>query len=199
MAAGTYSPYRKVNQWINDNFFDMIGFQGVSKMIFEKLGPDRGYYATSYVRDFIVGSFVYWLTAGIWHAVIYWILGDKLFHKKGREMPSTETLVDQMALAQSSLVLYAALPIFSEMLIENKLTQVYFFIDEVGGWGPYFMYLFIYVCLFEVGIYWVHRTLHTNKFLYKYVHALHHKYNKHSTLSPWASLAFNPLDGALQV
>lgn len=48
-------------------------------------------------------------------------------------------------------------------------------------------------------IYWMHRTLHTNKFLYKYVHALHHKYNSPETLSPWASIAFNPLDGILQV
>lgn len=45
----------------------------------------------------------------------------------------------------------------------------------------------------------MHRTLHTNKFLYKYVHALHHKYNSADTLSPWASIAFNPLDGVLQV
>ena len=45
----------------------------------------------------------------------------------------------------------------------------------------------------------MHRTLHENKFLYKYIHGLHHKYNKPSTLSPWASVAFNPIDGILQV
>lgn len=50
-----------------------------------------------------------------------------------------------------------------------------------------------------VQIYWMHRTLHTNKFLYKYIHALHHKYNSAETLSPWASIAFNPFDGVLQV
>jgi lathosterol oxidase len=55
-----------------------------------------------------------------------------------------------------------------------------------------------YFAVVEVGIYWVHRTLHTNKFLYKYVHALHHKYNKPETLGPWASVAFNPLDGIAQ-
>uniref|UniRef100_A0A6U4LI48 Fatty acid hydroxylase domain-containing protein n=2 Tax=Phaeomonas parva TaxID=124430 RepID=A0A6U4LI48_9STRA len=44
----------------------------------------------------------------------------------------------------------------------------------------------------------MHRTLHTNKFLYKWVHGLHHKYNSHATLSPWASIAFNPLDGIAQ-
>ena len=44
----------------------------------------------------------------------------------------------------------------------------------------------------------MHRTLHTNKFLYNHVHALHHSYNSPETLTPWASIAFNPLDGILQ-
>mmetsp|Transcript_49043 Transcript_49043/g.83810 ORF Transcript_49043/g.83810 Transcript_49043/m.83810 type:complete len:139 (-) Transcript_49043:369-785(-) len=46
----------------------------------------------------------------------------------------------------------------------------------------------------------MHRTLHENKFLYKHVHGLHHKYNMGhgKELSPWASVAFNPLDGVLQ-
>jgi lathosterol oxidase len=59
----------------------------------------------------------------------------------------------------------------------------------------------VYLAAVEVGIYWMHRTLHTNKFLYKHVHGLHHKYNMGSgrELSPWSSIAFNPLDGVLQV
>ncbi len=28
------------------------------------------------------------------------------------------------------------------------------------------------------GIYWMHRSLHTYKFLYNHVHLMHHKYNK---------------------
>jgi lathosterol oxidase len=70
--------------------------------------------------------------------------------------------------------------------------------DQVGGWKQYVAYLLLYIVFVEVGIYWMHRTLHENKFLYKYVHSLHHKYNKSSTLTPWASIAFNPLDGLLQ-
>ena len=114
-------------------------------------------------------------------------------------MPAKETMFDQMKLAQLSLVAYAALPILSEYMIENKMTRTYFYLEEVGGWGYYFLYLFAYIALVEIGIYWMHRTLHTNKFLYKYIHGLHHKYNKQTTLTPWASIAFNPLDGILQV
>nr|DAD35403.1 TPA_asm: hypothetical protein HUJ06_006043 [Nelumbo nucifera] len=42
------------------------------------------------------------------------------------------------------------------------------------------------------------RELHDIKPLYKYLHATHHIYNKQNTLSPFAGLAFHPLDGILQ-
>jgi len=74
--------------------------------------------------------------------------------------------------------------VISEWLIENKFTKVYFYLDEVGGLANYALYFVLYIALVELGIYWVHRTLHTNKFLYKYVHGLHHKYNKALTLTP---------------
>ena len=168
-------------------------------MGYDKFGDVRGYYLSCYLRDFVLGSLVYWGTAALWHVIIYRVMGNKLFTDKKRDFPSFETISDQMRLAQSSLVLYAALPVLSEYLIESKLTKTYFYVEEVGGWGWYALYMAVYIVLVEIGIYWMHRTLHTNKFLYKYVHALHHKYNKASTLTPWASLAFNPLDGCLQV
>jgi Delta7-sterol 5-desaturase len=199
MSIGGFNPYRKFNEWVNDIFFQYSGLNTFSRSLYERFGEERGYYLSSYMRDLILGSIVYWVTAGLWHIVIYRILGDRLFSSKKRDFPSSEVIIDQMLLAQSSLVMYAALPVASEFLIESKLTLTYFYVEEVGGWMWYGIYLFIYVVLVEVGIYWVHRTLHENKFLYKYVHGPHHKYNKMQTLTPWCSLAFNPLDGILQV
>lgn len=49
----------------------------------------------------------------------------------------------------------------------------------------------------EWGIYWMHRYLHDNRFLYKLLHRTHHIYN--NNLSPFAGLAFHPIDGMLQV
>ena len=199
MNLGTYNPYKQFNVASNDIFFSSTGLSFIPDRAYDKFGDVGGYYLTTYLRDFILGSFVYWATAAIWHVAIYRVLGDKLFVSKNRSFPTAATIIDQICLAQSSLIVYAGLPVLSELMIENKITRVYYYFDEVGGWGPYFLYLVAYIALVEVGIYWMHRTLHNNKFLYKYVHSLHHKYNKASTLTPWASLAFNPLDGVLQV
>lgn len=199
MNLGAYNPYREFNVAANDIFFSSSGLSMIPNYAYSKFGEDKGYYVATYLRDFIMGSFVYWITAAVWHVAIYRVLGNSLFTSKNRAFPTSATIIDQICLAQSSLVVYAGLPVLSELMIENKLTRVYFYVDEVGGWIPYLGYLFAYITLVEIGIYWMHRTLHTNKFLYKYVHGLHHKYNKASTLTPWASLAFNPLDGVLQV
>mmetsp|Transcript_10850 Transcript_10850/g.18238 ORF Transcript_10850/g.18238 Transcript_10850/m.18238 type:complete len:319 (+) Transcript_10850:93-1049(+) len=198
MKDGMHNPYREFNQFVNNILFPIMGLSSVSDKAVEYFGDENGYYAQCYLRDLVAGTLVYWVTAGVWHIVIYKILGHRLFTSQGRPFPTTETIVDQMCLAQASIFIYAALPILSEYIIENNYTQAYFYMDQVGGWSYYFLYLFIYIVFVEIGIYWMHRTLHTNKFLYKYIHGLHHKYNKATTLTPWASIAFNPVDGILQ-
>jgi sterol desaturase/sphingolipid hydroxylase (fatty acid hydroxylase superfamily) len=196
---GQYNPYKEVNEWINDLFFTSLHLTSLSDWAIAKFGPENGYFVQCYLRDLVAGTAVYWITAGVWHFVIYNVMVQELFIRQGRSLPTWETLADQMCLAQASLFMYAGLPILSEYIIEKGYTKVYFYIDEVGGWGMYFAYLALYLLFVEFGIYWVHRTLHTNKFLYKYVHGLHHKYNKAVTLTPWCSIAFNPIDGLAQV
>lgn len=198
MEFGTENPYREFNSLVNKAFFQMVNAEQYMGIINEKLGDEYGYFMQSYLRDLLMGTMVYWITAGVWSFFIYGVFRHSLFTAKGRELPSWETFADQIALAQSSLLVYAMLPIISEFFIEGGYTKTYFYVSDIGGWPQYFLYLFLYFCFFEFGIYWMHRTLHTNKFLYKYVHALHHKYNKPLTLTPWCSIAFNPLDGMLQ-
>jgi Delta7-sterol 5-desaturase len=192
---GVENPYREFNLLINSL---ILPKSLIEQVMNSGLDPDTSYYAVSYLRDLIAGTCVYWITAGLWHITIYYLLGERLFKSKGRPYPETSVIFDQILLAQSSIFIYAGLPVISEFLIENNYTRVYFYLSDVGGLQFYLLYLALYVVFFEIGIYWMHRTLHTNKFLYKYVHGLHHKYNKHETLTPWASIAFNPLDGMLQ-
>lgn len=193
MRNGTYNPYRDFNEWVNGLFFP----KSFSDYMISQLGNSFGYYATCYLRDLVTGSMVYWLTAGTWHILIYRVWGHELFTSKGRPFPSGELIRSQMRLAQTSTIIYAMLPIFSEFLIESGVTKTYFYVEEIGGWGYYALYFILFIALVEVGIYWMHRKLHEVKFLYKYVHGLHHQYNKPSALTPWCSIAFNPLDGIL--
>jgi lathosterol oxidase len=193
MSQGTYNPYREFNEWVNSFVFST----GQISYLYNLMGEDSGYYFTSYLRDLMGGTLLYWGAAGAWHLIIYHLYVDELFTKPKKELPTSAVIVDQMVLAQCSLFLYAGLPILSEFLIENGLTQVYFYVEE-KGWARYAIFQLLYICCVEIGIYWVHRTLHTNKWCYKYIHGLHHKYNSAATLTPWASIAFNPIDGLMQ-
>ncbi len=195
---GTENPYRAFNVLVNNFFFDIFHLHPASEYLLKQFGEEAGYYAQCYLRDLVMGTMVYWFTAGIWHFVIYVVLRKKIYTDKGRPLPTTATILDQISLAQSSLFMYAALPILSEYFIESGITHTYFYVKDIGGWGNYFFFLFLYMVFVEIGVYWVHRTLHENKFLYKYVHGLHHKYNSSETMTPWASIAFNPVDGILQ-
>lgn len=199
LKDGNHDPYREFNEFINSYFYSSFGLLALRASIINRFGIRIGYYIATYIRDFFLGSLVYWMTAGLWHIAIYHFRGHELFTKKGRPFPTWDIMLDQMFMAQSSLFLYAGLPVLSEFLIESKMTKVYFYLDEIGGLQRYTVYFVLYIAFVELGIYWVHRTLHTNKLLYKYIHGPHHKYNKSTTLTPWASIAFHPIDGLLQV
>lgn len=69
--------------------------------------------------------------------------------------------------------------------------------QSLGAWGPW-LYIAASSALFlwftDFAIYWIHRWLHI-PFLYKRLHKPHHKW---IIPSPFASHAFDPIDGYLQ-
>ena len=199
MKAGSYNPYREFNEWLNNLLFGFIGLGWLDAWVYEKMGGhESAYYVVCYLRDLVAGTLVYWLTGGVWHAVIYGVYGKSLFDDRNREYPDPALIRKQQFHAQTSLFIYAALPVLSEYLIENKHTAVYFYVDQIGGWGQYALFFVLYIACVEIGIYWAHRTLHTNKWLYNNIHGPHHSYKSKDQLTPWASIAFHPLDGIIQ-
>ncbi|VAH55998.1 unnamed protein product [Triticum turgidum subsp. durum] len=112
-------------------------------------------------------------------------------------VPTVEAMKKQIIVASKAMPFYCALPSVSEHMIESGWTRCFFHISEVG-WPMYIVYVSLYLIFVEFGIYWMHRELHDIKPLYKHLHATHHIYNKENTLSPFAGLAFHPLDGILQ-
>ena len=188
-------PCRNFNAYINSIFLPNRWASGLSDMF----GLVWAHYILCYIRNFIGSIIVYYGVAAIFHYFCYvHPISKETFEKRGRVRPSSKIMWDQVKLAQASMILYVMLPVVDEFLVESGWTRAYFTIAEIGGWSNYIMYMVLYFALVEIGIYWMHRTLHTNKWMYKNIHMLHHKYNKPETLTPWASIAFHPLDGILQ-
>jgi lathosterol oxidase len=184
-----------MNAWLNSILFTPRFAATAAALLNHNV--EGAHYALCYLRNFIGAMIVYYGTAGIFHFFCYvHPMSDEIFAKRTR--PSRAIMWDQIRLAQLSMILYVLLPVADEYLIERGWTRAYYMVSEIGGWHWYAAYTLLYFCLVEIGIYWMHRTLHTNKFLYKHVHLIHHKYNAPHTLTPWASIAFHPLDGILQ-
>lgn len=190
------NPCRNFNAYINS----IVIPDKIAAQVVDAVGSlEWAHYILCYMRNFVGAMIVYYGVAAIFHYFCYMHPGnDETFEKRGRKRPSAAIMWDQIKLAQASLTLYVLLPVFDEWLVEQGWTQTYHTVAEIGGWANYAFYMVLYFALVEIGIYWMHRTLHTNKFLYKHVHMLHHKYNSPETLTPWCSIAFHPLDGILQ-
>ena len=157
------------------------------------------HYFLCYLRNLGMGMLVYYAVAGIFHYFCYvHPLGASAFSNGRRKMPESSVIWHQIRLATASVFIYTTLPVLDEFLIEQGWTQAYYTVQDIGGYAWYFVWLAVYITLVEIGIYWMHRTLHTNKWMYKNIHLKHHVYNKPETLTPWASIAFHPIDGMLQ-
>jgi Delta7-sterol 5-desaturase len=190
------NPARNLNCYINSIFIPTTTVEFAVRF-FQSLSI--GHYVISYLRNLMAGILVYYVTAGIFHYFCYIHSSTSTVFQQGRRpFPRRDVIWQQIQLAQSSLFLYTLLPVLDDFLIEQNWTRVYYTVQEIGGYPIHIASMVLYFALVEVGIYWMHRTLHTNKVLYKYIHALHHQYKTPETLTPWASIAFHPLDGILQ-
>ncbi|KAK8034726.1 hypothetical protein PG993_009721 [Apiospora rasikravindrae] len=72
-------------------------------------------------------------------------------------------------------------------------SRLYTNIDEYG-YGWLFASTIAYMIFNDVGIYWIHRLEH-HPSVYKFLHKPHHKW---IIPTPWAALAFHPMDGFCQ-
>ena len=154
--------------------------------------------AVAWVRSYIAGLGLYFGVGGAWAYYTYWVFGDVLFPKPG-SMPSRPAVFAQVRVAMAALPLYAALPAAVEAAAEAGLTRAFTSIHaDAAGLGPYWLLFAAYMACVELGVYWAHRGLHDWRAGYEALHAKHHIYNKEHSLSPFAGLAFHPVDGLCQ-
>jgi Delta7-sterol 5-desaturase len=144
-----------------------------------------------------LATYTMYFGAGLgWLYYAYFVWGDELY-KGGEEIPPLVAVLEQMKVSIVAVPGYALLPTVTEYLMERGFTHVYPRLSDVGV--PFYVAIFVgYMCCVEFGVYWAHRLLHDLPWGYRHLHSVHHKYNKENTLSPFASLAFHPVDGVAQ-
>jgi len=192
-SSSKINPVKNFNAYINS----FIVPHSLARYVVLQYGTFWSHHIITYLRNLLSGTFVYYATGAFFHYHCYIHPRSKTIFSN-RKRPSWSIMVNQMKLAQASLFIYVMLPGVSEYMIEEGYTKCMYTFEELGGFGMYLFWTVFYFVLVEIGIYWMHRTLHENKTLYKYIHKLHHSYSKPETLTPWASIAFHPLDGILQ-
>lgn len=161
----------------------------------ENLWTPLPHFVQGWLRNYIAATLIYFISGVLWCSYIYHIKRNVFLPKDA--IPSRKAMLLQIYVAMKAMPWYCGLPTISEYMVENGWTRCFSRISDVG-WASYIWNFGLYFIIVEFGIYWMHRELHDIKPLYKYLHATHHIYNKQNTLSPFAGLAFHPLDGILQ-
>jgi lathosterol oxidase len=148
----------------------------------------------SWVRNYLMCLGLFVGVAAVWACCIYGVAGAQLFRGRGR--PSLRAMARQVSVWCTAIPLYAVMPASIEWAAEQGWTRAYSRVADVGlGW--HVLYFAAFMASVEAGVYAMHRSLHDVR-LYRSLHHIHHQYNKQDALSPFAGLAFHPLDGIMQ-
>ena len=166
----------------------------------DEVRDDLPLWIVSWTRNYIAGLLLYFGLCSAWCFVVYVIYGTEFY--KEDEIPTFDAMKLQMWVSLQAMPFYTLLPVATETCVLQGWTRAYPRIDDPvvdgHGYAVYALQFVLYMACVEFGVYWMHRSLHEIKWGYRYLHSVHHVYNKENTLSPFAGLAFHPLDGILQ-
>ncbi|XP_024015718.1 putative Delta(7)-sterol-C5(6)-desaturase 2 isoform X2 [Eutrema salsugineum] len=189
MATG----YGYLTQFVDETtFYNRIV---LSYLLPSNLWEPLPHFLQTWLRNYLAGNLLYFISGFLWCFYIYYLKLNVYVPKDS--IPTRKAMIMQIYVAMKAMPWYTLLPAISEYMIERGWTKCYSSLDQIN-WFLCLIYIALYLALIEFGVYWTHKELHEIKFLYKHLHATHHIYNKQNTLSPFAGLAFNPLDGILQ-
>jgi lathosterol oxidase len=82
---------------------------------------------------------------------------------------------------------------FLVSLLRMTLPRYSFVYYDVSEYGYKYLVLSIilHIVFDETFTYWIHRIFHTNRFLYRHLHEIHHK---SEDITPFSGFAFHPID-----
>lgn len=135
----------------------------------------------------------YLLVAGIPYFWLYVIGKEKYSNSKlQNQYPEKKQIFKEIMYSIITLGIYSSGIWVFLFWLKEGYTRNY---SEINDFGlPYFILsIVLMVVIHDAYSYWIHRLMH-HKWLFKYVHLLHHKF-KNPT--PWSAFAFHPFESLL--
>lgn len=144
---------------------------------------------------FLIIALRYYIIAGLAFLVWYIVRKKKVAYKKIQlRIPELKDYQREILYSSITIVIFSFVPYF---LLNTDIRQYTLFYSDISSYGKLWFWLAFPVMLFlhDAYFYFAHRLMHHPK-LFKYVHLVHHK---STNPSPWAALAFHPLEAVVEV
>lgn len=132
-------------------------------------------------------SALYW----IFSALSYYCVFDRRLEHHPRFLKNQVRQEIRSSMIAIPWINLMTLPIF---LAEVRGKSMLYTDVSQYGWAWLAISTVLYVAFNDITIYWIHRLEH-HPSVYKYIHKPHHKW---IVPTPWAALAFHPVDGFVQ-
>lgn len=155
----------------------------------EALGIDGDPFWT-FVFLTVSGYGYYWILAGL-SFLLFFVWQKRRFNPDYR----TDWAENRNAMKWGfySITGNAVLTAPIHVLIANGYSKVYYDVGDFG-WGYLLLSVVMMLVITETLVYWAHRFLHWGK-MWDRIHVYHHQFRKPT---PWAGVAFHPLDSFMQ-
>lgn len=152
-----------------------------------------------YIRLFLIILFLvlfgyYLLPAGGGYWYFYILKKKKWQHRHiQKRYPTNRSITREIKWSLISVVIMSLIIQIVYLLIKNDQTKMYFSINEYG-WLYLIGSSILTIIAYDTYYYWIHRFMHLKK-VFPWIHKIHHLSH---TPTPWAILAFNPLEAILE-
>eukprot|EP00736_Rhodelphis_marinus_P010053 Rmarinus@m.17050 len=142
----------------------------------------------------IVGGLLMYLSVATLSYFYFFVYKKDVYYPENQPQPYKGQVKDEiyMSVMSTPNMAHLTVPIFLAELQGYSLLY-----DNIDDYGYAYLILSVAMFLFftDTCIYWIHRWLHEIPWAYKYIHKDHHKWK---IPTPFAAIAFHPVDGWLQ-
>eukprot|EP00160_Parvularia_atlantis_P016680 Unigene5407_Nuclearia_a/m.16559 Unigene5407_Nuclearia_a/g.16559 ORF Unigene5407_Nuclearia_a/g.16559 Unigene5407_Nuclearia_a/m.16559 type:complete len:290 (+) Unigene5407_Nuclearia_a:105-974(+) len=141
----------------------------------------------------LLGLVVYLLFASLSYYYFFHLKRDVYYPKHAKQpKPGQEIREIKLAMISAPVMSILTTPII--LLELHGYTKLYSNVSDYSL-GYFAFSIVLFLIFTDTAIYWIHRLEHDIPWLYKYIHKPHHAWH---VPTPYAAIAFHPVDGWLQ-